>query len=99
MDFIKKLVKRLVNYTTHTPAEFDQLEITNHRARLNTNLTDMYDNDRDVESVKHSMHSDVSPIAILEITPSTYVVLDGAHRIAAAYLTNTAIIAANYKEK
>ena len=87
---------------TITPAEFAALCVENHRAELNTPLSAMYTEPGDVKSVEYSMSHKVSPIALLTTSdgdsclrcqrPSPrYVVIDGAHRVAAAFLTNTPI--------
>jgi hypothetical protein len=89
---------RLHKYATYTPQEFDNLHVENHRAQLNATLEQMYELDNDQLSVKYAMAHIVSPVAVLN-NGDSLAVLDGAHRIAAAYLTDTPIRAAIFVVK
>ncbi len=87
---------KLVNYKTFTPVEFDKLGATNHRARLNATLEEMFDQPRDLQSVEHHKTNPSSPVAIL-MKDNEYVVLDGVHRIVASYLLGSPIKAALFR--
>lgn len=92
----------LVNYVTYTPYEFDKLNVINHPAGLYKSLESTYSEQKDRDSVKYAMSHVVSPVAILQRTSygdsTSNVVLDGAHRIVAAYLTSTPIRCAIYAD-
>jgi hypothetical protein len=94
-------VLKIVNYMTFTRERFDELKVQNHRASLGRTLDEIFPtNDRprgqdDISSVEYHIKCDViTPIVLLKNNIKgcdNYVVLDGAHRIVAAYLTNRLI--------
>lgn len=79
--------------------EFDCMRMQNHRATLDAKTVedvfppgDRPRGDDDVKSVRHHMttDADVDPVMVF-LDEDTYTVLDGVHRIVAAYLTNSPI--------
>ena len=88
-------------YVQYTVDEFDNLRAENHRAVKNKSLEEIFPpNDRprgeaDIKSVKYHMSHKSHPIVLLknDNIPPGYIVLDGVHRIVAAYLTNSNILA------
>ncbi len=81
---------REVGYRVYSPAEFERLGATNHRARLGSTLEEIFPEhdrprgDADISAVKYHMSARSSPIVLLE--DSGVIVLDGVHRLVAAYL-------------
>lgn len=94
-------------YEEFTPAEFDALEVSNHRARLYSSpgvratLEDIFpESDRprgaaDLSSVIWAQTQHGLNISLLE-EDGHLTVLDGVHRIVAAYLANKTICADIY---
>lgn len=81
-----------------TPEQFDKLNVLNHRAQLNKSLEEIFPyNDqprgyKDITSVKYHMTHKSYPVVLL-FYQNQFIVLDGVHRIVAAYLTNSPIYA------
>lgn len=77
-----------------SPIEFDKLGVQNHRATLEcingvNNLNLIYDGD-DLDRLNRCRTQLVDPIMLVEYN-GMLTVVDGAHRIVAAYLENTPI--------
>lgn len=81
-----------IGYKCYTVQEFEQLQVKNHPARLNTPLDKLYTDYKDIQTVNYYTTNKRYPAVILS-TPTQYIVLDGAHRITASYITNTPICA------
>lgn len=87
-----------------TKHEFDKMNVENHRARIDaTKPEDMFPEgdrprgDDDIASVKYFMNAvDVDPIMVLNHEGKKYV-LDGVHRLCAAYLRDSPIKYCEYK--
>jgi len=89
-----KKIKLQGSVQVYDVATFDALNVQNHRAKLwHTSIEDVFpENDRPrgdddihaMESLLYMSHN-VPPVMILNM--GDYVVLDGAHRISAAYLS------------
>ncbi len=83
--------------------EFNDLGVQNHRARLDASLDEIFPPDdrprgTDDETVRYFMETDkeLPPIMILNIDNKLYM-LDGVHRLVAAYLTNSPIKYCEYE--
>jgi len=81
-----------------TPEEFDSLNCQNHRARLGATLADIFPPEdcprgpADISSVEYHMTTmaAISPVGML-LSPDGYIMLDGVHRLVAAYITSSPI--------
>lgn len=88
---------RAVSYENFSPVEFSHLGASNHRARLGASLDEMFpltDRPRglaDIDSVKWHMQNTSSPAVMFRGGDHGDIVLDGAHRIIAAFLTNSTV--------
>jgi len=82
-------------------ADFDAMCVQNHRAKLGASLDEIFpisDRPRGADDIKSVWYfiekmragDDYVPIMLLEYA-DRYYVIDGVHRIVAAYLTNTTI--------
>lgn len=80
-------------------SEFDSMGVLNHRAKLNASLNDMFPEDdrprgdADISAVNFftTTREPIDPIMVLNHNDKLYV-LDGVHRLIAAYLTDSPII-------
>lgn len=79
-------------YTQFTIDEFENLHAENHRAVRGKSLVEIFPaNDRprgqqDIDSVKYHISHQSHPIILLKMDNSRWIVLDGVHRIIAAYI-------------
>lgn len=88
-------------YRWFSPSTFDEFGATNHRAQIGATLDEMYpDHDSKCEYRAYSHHDSVewhtrnasAPVIVwCDQLDERRCVLDGAHRIAAAYLTHSHI--------
>lgn len=87
------------DYKTVDKTEFDRLNVQNHRADVNaTTIDEIFPpedrprGEADISSIKYFMESgnDVDPIMVLKYDNELYVI-DGVHRLVAAYLLNCPI--------